>query len=302
MEHLYRRIASTLKALRQKKGWSLDKAALETGVSKAMLGQIEREESSPTIATLWKIASGFETSFSSFIDNLQSNFDQSIYRAGETQNIHPDDSKIRVLPLFPFDSHLNFEVFIIELLPGCEHLSPPHANGVIEHVIVTEGYIEVFVDNHWRTVAYGEGLRFLANQPHGYRNASKEIARIHDMIHYPAQENFSTTLIYELETSLLTPEVRCSASKLQQVIADEFIEIGSSGNIYHKSDLLEVPPIKITEPYKIRDFSTTLLSTNVVLATYSIRLGLKSSLRSSIWRYQDNQWQMIFHQGTLCHL
>ena len=53
MKNIYKHISLTLKELRRKKGWSLDKAAEKTGVSKAMLGQIERGESSPTIATLW---------------------------------------------------------------------------------------------------------------------------------------------------------------------------------------------------------------------------------------------------------
>ena len=49
-------LSATLKTLRQQRGWSLSRLAEETGVSKAMLGQIERNESSPTVATLWKIA------------------------------------------------------------------------------------------------------------------------------------------------------------------------------------------------------------------------------------------------------
>lgn len=55
--------ATTLKALRQARGWSLSKLAEETGVSKAMLGQIERNESSPTVSTLWKIATGLNVPF-----------------------------------------------------------------------------------------------------------------------------------------------------------------------------------------------------------------------------------------------
>ena len=51
-------LATTLKTQRQVRGWSLSKLAEETGVSKAMLGQIERNESSPTVSTLWKIATG----------------------------------------------------------------------------------------------------------------------------------------------------------------------------------------------------------------------------------------------------
>lgn len=187
MENLYKHIASTLKDLRQKKGWSLDKASLATGVSKAMLGQIEREESSPTIATLWKIASGFETSFSSFIEDITTASDEAIYRKGQTQTIHPDDQKIKVLPLFPFDQELNFELFVIELLPGCEHLSPPHKDGVIENIVVIEGNMEVLIDGEWHSIANGEGIRFNANQPHGYRNLTSATAKIHDIIHYPAK-------------------------------------------------------------------------------------------------------------------
>ena len=185
MENIYKHIAITLKTLRKERGWSLDKAAKSTGVSKAMLGQIEREESSPTIATLWKIASGFNTSFSSFIEELQTDFSSPVYRTGQAQQLHPSDEKIRVLSLFPFDQELHFEAFMLELLPGCEHLSAPHEKGVIEHVIVIEGQVEILVNHIWQPLNTGEGLRFQANQPHGYRNGTGLIARLHDMIHYP---------------------------------------------------------------------------------------------------------------------
>lgn len=185
MNSIYKHISLTLKALRHERGWSLDKAAEETGVSKAMLGQIEREESSPTIATLWKIASGFNTSFSSFIaESDTSNVNGSLYRGGDATLLHPKDEKIRVLPLFPFDSHLNFEIYKIELLPGCEHLSPPHQLGVIEHVLVVFGNMEVLINNIWQPLKQGEGLRFAASQTHGYRNFTSEVACIYDIIHY----------------------------------------------------------------------------------------------------------------------
>lgn len=185
MKNIYQRTSATLKKLRRQRGWSLEKTAEKTGVSKAMLGQIEREESSPTIATLWKIASGFDTSFSSFIEDTQAKFNQPIYRRGPVQQLHPIDKKIHVLPLFPFDEQLGVEIFVIKLLPTCEHLSPPHQAGVIEHVIVAEGKIEIFVNNKWRTLQKGEGLRFNAHQPHGYRNLTAKSAVIHDIIHYP---------------------------------------------------------------------------------------------------------------------
>jgi transcriptional regulator with XRE-family HTH domain len=184
MNEISKRIAVTLKKLRKHNGWSLDKASTETGVSKAMLGQIERGESSPTIATLWKIASGFRTSFSSFIEDSLELSSSPIHRVGHAETLHPEEQKIRVLPLFPFDEQLQFELFVIELLPGCEHLSPPHKHGVIEHVVVIDGAIELMINSTWHTLSQGEGLRFNANQPHGYRNTTNKLARIHDVIHY----------------------------------------------------------------------------------------------------------------------
>lgn len=184
MEYLTDKISSILKSLRQEKGWSLDVASQRTKVSKAMLGQIERGESSPTIATLWKIASGFNVSFSSFMEDLSPSIQVPMHRRGNLQQVHTQDDKIRVMPLFAYDESLKFEVFIIELLPGCEHFSKPHQKGVLEHVIVVSGDIEVLVDKTWHSLKANEGLRFQANKPHGYRNKTVSRAVFHDMIHY----------------------------------------------------------------------------------------------------------------------
>lgn len=184
MQKLSQKIAHTLKELRSKRGWSLALASEKTTVSKAMLGQIEREESSPTIATLWKIATGFEVSFSSFLEELQPNQTGLVSRKRNLENIHKQDDKIKVIPLFPYDPDLKFEIFILELLPGCEHLSMPHQKGVVEHVITISGEIEVLTDGVWHVVKQNEGLRFNADNPHGYRNLSKKPAIFHNIIHY----------------------------------------------------------------------------------------------------------------------
>lgn len=184
MENLSKQISKTLKSLRQDKGWSLDAASLKTGVSKAMLGQIERGESSPTIATLWKIVNGFEVPFSWFVDGKKPIDLGKAPRHADFKQIHPADNKILIKPLFAFDKALNFEMYIIELLPGCEHISSPHQKGVIEHIVVVSGTIEVLVNNKWHAIQPKEGLRLNADQPHGYRNRTSAKAIFHDIIHY----------------------------------------------------------------------------------------------------------------------
>lgn len=106
--------------------------------------------------------------------------------------------------------------------------------------------------------------------------------------------------IYELEISLLTPKVRKSSTQLKKLIADEFIEYGASGLIYNKNDLLDSLPEEDPQNYFVENFSVLELSSEVMLATYKVTVASKSSLRSSIWQYKNNCWQMVFHQGTPC--
>ena len=185
-------LASTLRALRNERGWSLDRAAQETGVSKAMLGQIERGESSPTIATLWKIATGFHTSLSSFLEPLPAAMERGlIYRSLRATRSQHRNGGMLVEPLFPYDPGYGFEIFELTLLPGYERLSEAHEAGVSEHVIVLHGNMDVLVEGEWISLAAGDALRFSADRPHGYRNTQAEPAVFHNLIHYGRQANLT---------------------------------------------------------------------------------------------------------------
>lgn len=173
-------IGPHLRSLRTQQGWSLDRLALETGVSKAMLGQIERGESTPTVSTLWKIASGLRVPLSRFLLP-----EGAVIRHASAGTWHHDASGMIVLPLFPFDPTSGFEMYVIDMPSGASSESAPHVAGVVEHVIVLEGEMELFIDGRWQTLKTGDGVRFAADQPHAYRNRRQQTARIHDLIHYP---------------------------------------------------------------------------------------------------------------------
>lgn len=186
MQEMSRYLAQRLKGLRTERGWSLDAAARETGVSKAMLGQIERGESSPTVSTLWKIATGFRVSFSSFIEPTPDAQDETLYRVADDIRQQPAGQGMQVAPLFPYEGRFGFELFELTLLPGYQRESEPHEHGVTEHVIVISGTMEVLVDGEWRSLDQGEAVRFAADRPHGYRNLGIAPAIFHNLIHYPA--------------------------------------------------------------------------------------------------------------------
>lgn len=169
-------ISTHLKSLRQQSGLSLDATAKLTGVSKAMLGQIERQESSPTIATLWKISSGLSTSFSAFFAN------DSIVQPSE--KAFPDDPHMQVKILFPYREDVNFEMFEITLIDHHQQMSTPHAVGVLEHVQVVHGNMKVFFDNQWHELKEGDGIRFYCDQVHGYHALSEKVT-FHNVVSYP---------------------------------------------------------------------------------------------------------------------
>lgn len=110
--------------------------------------------------------------------------------------------------------------------------------------------------------------------------------------------------IYELELRMLSRQVRSSPEELGELLADDFIEIGSSGKMYTKQKVIRALLGEKEARFIVSDFETHPLSPRIVLATYQVEKILEDdhkavhSLRSSIWKMIDNRWQMIFHQGT----
>ncbi|MBK1622832.1 helix-turn-helix domain-containing protein [Afifella marina] len=184
------KIRINLKAVRARAGLSLAQAAELTGVSKAMLGQIERGESSPTIATLWKLAKGFQLPLTAFIEDLIET--TGTFAPAQTRSVRFQGS-IGFHTVFPFDPVFGSETFLMTLQPGQVHQSNPHDTGVVEDVFVTRGAMEVLIAGEWKSCRYGDAFRFPADQPHGYRNLSAEIAHFHNTIHYPKTALFETT-------------------------------------------------------------------------------------------------------------
>ncbi|MGN8197781.1 helix-turn-helix domain-containing protein [Salinisphaera sp. RV14] len=177
-------IGSRLRELRRRSGLSLDGAAARTGISKAMLGQIERAESSPTIATLWKIATGLDVSLSFFLSSTPDAGTDRHHRPSP-DGWHEDSAGMRTRALLPYDAALGFEMFEVEFSAGASSVSSPHTAGTIEDVVMLDGGLEVEVDGQKHELAAGDVLQFAADRLHRYHNPGAGPARAHDLIHYP---------------------------------------------------------------------------------------------------------------------
>lgn len=184
MEEIHLILAKNLKALREDKKLSLEKVAELTGVSKTMIGQIERGESTPTITTIWKIANGLKISFSSLINTPQT--DTKVILRNDLQILSEDHGKYRVYPNFPFEDDRRFEVYSVEIEKGGFLSAEAHLEGTEELITVFEGELTVRVNNNEYTVRNGDSIRFKADRPHTYHNSGETLTRLSMILYYPA--------------------------------------------------------------------------------------------------------------------
>jgi hypothetical protein len=112
------------------------------------------------------------------------------------------------------------------------------------------------------------------------------------------------SLIKQLEEELLWRAARKDAERLNELIADEFIEIGKSGKIYTKQALIDALKNEKFTKSDITDYKISFISDTIALIVYTSKIydkaksKVQSTIRSSIWKSFNGEWKMIFHQGT----
>lgn len=175
-------VAGNLKRLRESKNLSLDRAAKLTGVSKSMLGQIERNEVTPTITVLWKIANGFKIPFT--LLTSEEPRAASVIRAGDITPLTEDDGRYINHPVFPFTEGRPFEICRITVKPGGRLDAEPHLPGTEEFITVFCGQLRVIADEREYCLSKGDSIRFRADAPHSYANPGAEDVELAMTIYY----------------------------------------------------------------------------------------------------------------------
>lgn len=83
-----------------------------------------------------------------------------------------------------------------------------------------------------------------------------------------------------------------------------FWEVGASGTIYTREEVIETLLARYTDPtyideWETKDFKLNVIAPNSYLLTYLLFQGERVTRRATLWRYQDNEWKIVYHQGTL---
>ncbi len=183
MEKVSLKIGERLKEIRNTRQLTLDDVTELTGVSKPMLGQIERGQSSPTINVLWKISTGLKIPLSFFCRQEEAEY--TVVGLGEENVITEENGGMRAYPLFPFDPVRNVEVFYIEFDAGVQHRSLSHVAGVEEYVFLVQGTLKMVIGRAEVLLQEKQSIRFRADISHEYHNVSDKPCAAYNVIFYP---------------------------------------------------------------------------------------------------------------------
>jgi transcriptional regulator with XRE-family HTH domain len=165
-------VGSNLRRLRTRRGLSLERLAQLSGVSRAMLGQIELGQSAPTINVLWKIARALEVTFSALI-SARTQSGALVLRSAESKILTSKDRSFSSRALFPFDEPRRVEFYELRLAAGSVEDADAHPPGTTENLVVTAGTIEIDVAGDTHKLETGDSILFEADTPHAYRNPGR---------------------------------------------------------------------------------------------------------------------------------
>ncbi len=172
------RLAGRLKKERAAKGLSLDALAKLSGVSRSMLSQIERGESSPTVSSLWNLTRALNVDFSSLLDQDMAPVSRIIDHMSDSQTpiFHNKEAGCIVRILSPVEEAGGTEVYDITFDKAAHLESAPHKKGCVEHLTVLTGNLEVSSGTERAQISQGDTLRYAADVNHSIK--SKDEARV----------------------------------------------------------------------------------------------------------------------------
>lgn len=181
-------VGANLRRLRLKRGLSLEKLARASTVSRAMLGQIELGQSTPTINVLWKIARALAVPFSALISSRAAGR-TTVMPAERAKILTSHDGTFSSRALFPFDEARTVEFYELRLAPRSIEKADPHPPGTVENLVVNAGTLEVTVGNDRHLLAKGDSILFEADVPHEYRNPGDEPSLLYLVMTYTTEKS-----------------------------------------------------------------------------------------------------------------
>ena len=174
-------VASNLKRLREERNLSQGQLAEKAGVSKVVISQIEKGDANPTINTIWKLTGALGLPYTSLLDPPDL---QAVHIQKKDIPAALTEDRYHLFSYYPKSAERNFELYEIEMEPGCEHESIGHSSNSFEYIFVTQGQFSLRAGEKEYFLNPEDALYFDASHPHSYHNTGSRTAKAVLVIQY----------------------------------------------------------------------------------------------------------------------
>ena len=168
-------IGEKIKAIRQKRGLSLRTLGDLCDLSPNTISLIERGVSSPSVATLHRLATAFGVPIITFFEQQENHAEAVLTRADERSR--SGSARVLLESLGVGLAEQTLEPFLVTLKPGAGAGKPLMVHPGHELVYVLEGELEYEVADEKYLLSEGDALLFEARLPHNWRNLGRQPVR-----------------------------------------------------------------------------------------------------------------------------
>ena len=156
---LNRAVAENIKRIRKSKKLSMERTAAIAGVSRSMLGQIERGEANPSVAILGKIAAALRVPAEVLLEN--DDFETLLLsRELDNRAARLDGGKAVLRPSFPYDDTTRQESFFLDLYISARYEPEPSVPGCVCHATLIAGRVALYAEEQPFELMERDALRF----------------------------------------------------------------------------------------------------------------------------------------------
>ena len=170
-------LGKTVQRLRKAYSLSLSELSEQSGVAKSIISQIERNETNPTLATIWRLSQALDVSIERVLQATEDEPFLEKSSKSDTPLLVSDDGKCRLSIIGWIKTVEWLQWYDFAADPGGCLASDPHQRGSVECLSVLEGELEVEVAGVIEIAQTGETLRYRCDRPHVIRNKTGKTAK-----------------------------------------------------------------------------------------------------------------------------
>ncbi len=168
-QQLSGQLGKTIQRLRKAYNLSLSELAEQSGVAKSIISQIERNETNPTLATIWRLSQALDVSIERVLASAEDEPFLEKSNRRDTPILVSEDGKMRLAIIGWIKTVEWLQWYDVSADPGGELESDAHQRGSVETLSVLEGDFEVEVAGVTQTARAGETLRYRCDRAHTVR-------------------------------------------------------------------------------------------------------------------------------------